>query len=127
MKKILIVDDEADVGNLLAESVRQQGHEATVATSGAEALALLRQHSYEAVFLDVLMPKMSGIEVLRQLRGFRPTLPVILITGHAVPKELEEARQLGVTEIIKKPFALKHLAAALEGQKGGGGEPGAPR
>ena len=111
--RILIVDDEAAVANLLADAIQIQGHEATVVHRGEEALALLARERPDAVFLDVLMPGMNGVEVLRLIRATDPVLPVILITGHARDEELDEARRLGVSEIIEKPFILNNLSEAL--------------
>ncbi len=111
--KILIVDDEVHVANLLAESVRLQGHETVVATSGAEGLTLVEQAHPDAVFLDIVMPEVGGIEILRRIRQVHPALPVIVITGHASPAQVEEARRLGVTDCIEKPFVLNHVNRAL--------------
>jgi DNA-binding response OmpR family regulator len=111
--RILIVEDAIHVANLLAESVRLQGHEAIVATSGPEALSLLDLRCPDAVFLDIVMPGVSGIDVLRRIRATHPALPVIVITGSASSKQIDEVRRLGVTEVIEKPFVLRHLEAAL--------------
>jgi DNA-binding response OmpR family regulator len=111
---ILIIEDEIIVAKLVADVVSAQGHEVTVATDGEEGLALLDQIRPDALFLDVKLGELSGIEVLRQVRRRHPRLPVIVITGHAVAEELDEARRLGVTEIIEKPFVLAHLTGALE-------------
>ena len=113
MMRILIVDDEPAVASLLADAIQDQGHQATIVHRGQEALVRLGEQSYDAVFLDVLMPEMSGIEVLRRIRATHPTLPVIVITGHARQEELEEARRLGVSEVIEKPFILNNLSDAL--------------
>lgn len=112
--KILIVDDEAHVANVLAESVRLQGHDALVSMSGEEGLALLDQEHPDAVFLDIVMPGMGGLEVLRRLRAKDSALPVIVITGHASPAQIDEAKRLGVTDCIQKPFVLNQLNRALE-------------
>ena len=111
--KILIVDDEIHVANILAESVRLQGHEAFVAVSGKEGLALLDQRHPDAVFLDVVLPEMSGLEVLRRIRATHPTIPVIVITGHASVAQIEEAMRLGATDCVVKPFVLNQLNEAL--------------
>ena len=111
--KILIVDDEVHVAKVLAESVRLQGHEPLVAGSGQEGLALLDQKRPDAIFLDIVMPGMSGIEVLRRVREAYPALPVIVITGHASTAEIEEAKRLGVTDCLQKPFVLNQLSEAL--------------
>ena len=111
--KILIVDDEVVIANLLAEAVKLQGHEAFVAASGAEALALLEQRLPDALFLDIVMPEMNGIEVLRRIREAYRSLPVIVITGRASSAQIDEAKRLGITDWIEKPFVLTHLNQAL--------------
>ena len=111
--RILIVDDEIVVADLLAEAVRSQGHEVTVVNDAQEGLRLLRQQGADAVFLDVYMPEMSGIEFLRSLRRTEPTLPVILITGQAGPDDIEEARRLGIADVVEKPSIINHLSEAL--------------
>ena len=118
--KILIVDDEIQVANLLAESVKLQGHEAIVAVNGADGLALLEQRCPDAVFLDLVMPEMNGIEVLRLIRAAHQSLPVIVITGHATSAQIDEAKRLGITDCIQKPFVLKHLNDALGSLKSQG-------
>ena len=112
--KIFIVDDEITVAELLAEAVRQQGHEVNVAHDGEEALVLVNQIRPDALFLDVKLGELSGIDVLRRIRPSHPDLPVILITGHAGAGEIEEARRLGVSEILEKPFFLARLGEALD-------------
>ena len=111
--RILIVDDEIVVADLLAEAVKSQGHEATVVNDAQEGLRLLRAQGADAVFLDVYMPEMSGIDFLRMLRRTHPTLPVILITGQARPEDIEAARRLGVVDVVEKPSIIKHLSQAL--------------
>jgi two-component system, OmpR family, response regulator ArlR len=118
LMRILIVDDEPAVANVLADAISAQGHGATVVYRGDDALARLGEMRYDAVFLDVLMPGMSGIDVLRRIRATQAELPVIVITGHAQEYEIQEARALGVSGIIEKPFILKHLSTAL-GSLGG--------
>ena len=112
--RILIVEDGIHVARLLAECVRLQGHEAIVASSGREGLSHLIQGAPDAVFLDIVMPEVNGVDVLRRIREMHPGLPVIVITGRASPHEIEEVRRLGVTEVIAKPFALKQLDQAMK-------------
>lgn len=117
--RILIVDDEIHVAKLLAESVQREGHEAITASSGTEGLALVEQMRPDAVFLDIVMPEMSGLEVLRELRQRFPHLPVVVITGHAGPEQIDEARDLGAVDCISKPFILNRLHEALRSIQGG--------
>ena len=118
--RILIVEDSIPVATLLAESVKLQGHEAIVARSGREALSLLDQRLPDAVFLDIVMPEMTGIEVLRRIRQTQPALPVIVITGVASSEQIEEARRLGAMDVMEKPFGLKYLGEALRKLRGEG-------
>lgn len=111
--RILIVDDEIRVATALAESVRAQGHEAIVASSGEEGLALLDQQHPHGVFLDLVMPRMSGLEVLRRIRASHPKVPVVVITGHASAAQIEEAKRLGAADCVAKPFVLNQLTRAL--------------
>jgi DNA-binding response OmpR family regulator len=111
--KILIVEDEEPVANLLAEAVQRQGHTAVVATDASQGLASFSAERPDAVFLDIVMPRMSGVEVLRRIRGISPSVPVMVITGYATASEIEEVKRLGVIEVLEKPHILKHLDAAL--------------
>ena len=113
--RILIIDDELHVATVLAESVQFQGHEAIVAVSGEEGLALLDQKHPHAVFLDLVMPGMSGLEVLRRIRASHPKVPVVVITGHASSAQIEEAKRLGAADCVAKPFVLNQLNRALGG------------
>jgi CheY-like chemotaxis protein len=111
--RILVIDDEVDVALLLADAMNLAGHETTIAHDGTEGLDAIGRDRPDAVFLDVAMPGMSGIEVLRRIRADNSGLPVVLLTGHARPSELEEAQRLGVAEIIEKPDILTNLPGAF--------------
>jgi CheY-like chemotaxis protein len=84
-----------------------------VCHTGGDGLAAIRAQRPDVVFLDVRMPGMTGIEVLRSIRAADSSLPVILVTGHATAGEIEQARRLGVTEVVEKPYILNEFAAAL--------------
>ena len=110
---ILIVDDEPEVAEVLATSLTRQGHTATVAHSGEDALRLITQLALDAMFLDVSMPGMNGLEVLAEVKRVQPSLAVVVITGHSTEDEIEEVRRMGVLEVITKPAALTHYQRAL--------------
>ena len=101
------------VAQVLAESFAADGHETTIRYTGEEGLAYLRGDRPDAVVLDVRLPAINGLSVLRQIRSSDPGLPVVIMTGLATPSEIAEARRLGVTEIIEKPEVLKNFSAAL--------------
>jgi len=101
------------VAYLLSRAFADDGHQTTVFHTGEEGLRCLENDRPDAVFLDVRLPTINGIEVLRAIRLTDQALPVILITGHANPGQLAEARQLGVTDVIEKPDVLTRFGEAL--------------
>lgn len=111
--KILVVDDEPVVAEVIAESIRGQGHDAVVAHNGQTALELIESALPDAVFLDLVMPGLSGVEVLARIRQRHPALPVIVFSGRATPEMVAEVERLGVTEVLEKPLALARLGDAL--------------
>jgi DNA-binding NtrC family response regulator len=111
--KLLLIDDDEHVAQVLAEAFASQGHATAIRYTGEEGLAYLTRERPDAVVLDVRLPRLNGVAVLRQIRATDPTLPVIIMTGLATPGEIAEARRLGVTEIIEKPDILRHFSEAL--------------
>ena len=96
------------------ESLGREGHQATIATSGEQALSLVGTYDPDALFLDVSMPGMNGLDVLAEVRRRRPSLPVVVITGHATPDEIEDVKKMGAVDVIQKPSALTHYHQAIE-------------
>ena len=121
-KRILIVDDERTVVEMLTEFFKQfqHGHayEVAVARDGADATIVLLRGKYDLIVLDMHMPRMSGLELLRQIRGLGVKIPVIMITGNQDVRAAAEALSGGVFAYVPKPFDFKHLghlvALALE-------------
>jgi len=111
--RIYVIDDEIEVARLLAEALHLAGHDPVVAHDGQRALAMLDRERPDAVFLDVRMPGMSGIDVLRRIRQVDADLPVVLVTGHADEADVAEARDLGVAEVVWKPEILTNLDEVL--------------
>jgi DNA-binding response OmpR family regulator len=106
MPKVLIVDDEADVVRLLQFRFEKEGFETLTASDGATALALVESEMPDLVLLDIMMPLMDGMEVLRQIRSRRKTskTPVIMLTAKTASITVDEARQLWVSDYMMKPF-----------------------
>ena len=111
--RILVIDDQPTVAEVVAEVLQSQGHEALVAGSGEEGLRAIEESQPDAVFLDVVMPGIDGIETLRRIRATRPDLPVIILSGTVTEKQIEAARELGVTDVLHKPAPFTHFAEAL--------------
>ena len=111
--KLLLIEDDDHVAEVLADAFAVDGHETAIRYTGEDGLAYLARNRPDAVVLDVRLPTLNGVAVLRQIRATDQTLPVIIMTGLATPGELAEVRRLGVTEIIEKPEVLKHFGDAL--------------
>jgi len=111
--KLLLIEDDEHVAQVLADAFASQGHATAIRYTGEEGLAYLTRERPDAVVLDVRLPRLNGVAVLRQIRATDPALPVIIMTGLATPGEIAEARRLGVTEIIEKPQVLRHFSEAL--------------
>ncbi len=110
---VLAVDDEVGVLRLVRLELSAQGFNVETASSGAEALRLIEEHSPDIVLLDILMSEMSGIEVLHRLREKRSNVPVIFLT--AVGREADKIRglEMGADDYLVKPFNPDELSARV--------------
>jgi len=103
-KPILIVDDEKNIRMTLSQSLESLGVEMDAAGSGEEALAKLRGRDFGLILLDIRMPGMDGMEVLRQVREVRPDIRIIMITAYGTIESAVEAMKLGAADFLQKPF-----------------------
>jgi len=113
-KRILVVDDEPSMRMALSESLESCGYAVDTACDGLEALHKFDKYPWDLVITDVRMPKVSGIEVLRQIRSKSPYTPVILITAYGTVNTAVEAMKEGATDFIMKPFSLDELETAVK-------------
>jgi DNA-binding response OmpR family regulator len=114
---ILIVDDEASLRQTLARILQRAGFEVTTTASGGEGLALLQQQSFDLVYLDIRMPDINGLEVLKTIHAKYPELPVILFTAQPDLNSAVEALRRGATDYLLKPLkpqtVIDHTQAIL--------------
>lgn len=113
MKKILIVDDDAEFRRHLAEVLKGEGHHIECAASATEACALLDREEFDIVLLDYMMPKKSGIDALSEIRGLRPKAKVIMITAFASIENAIDAIKRGASDYISKPFKIDSLLLTI--------------
>lgn len=111
-KRVLVVDDEDVVCRSYERVLTQAGFEVSKAHSGPEALEKMRTKDYDVMLADLMMPGMSGLQVVEELRGTNPKLPVVVITGFPSQDTLHEAARLGVTDYLTKPVAPDVLTQA---------------
>ena len=113
-EKVLIVDDEQDFLEALADRMRTGGMRVSTSTTAKEAIKMAEEEAYDAVILDLMMPEMDGLATLKVLRDKRPDLQVILLTGHATVEKGIEAMKLGAMDFIEKPVDLKALTERIK-------------
>lgn len=116
MPKILVVDDEPDVVRLVEFRLQREGFEILTCSDGRSALDLLETEKPDLIVLDIMMPLMDGMEVLRQIRSHRATsrIPVIMLTAKTASVTVDEARQLWVSDYVMKPFDPEKLVTKVK-------------
>ncbi len=110
---VLIVDDEFGVRESL-RMILKPYHEIYTAADGEAALKILKERKIDLINLDLNMPKLSGIETLREIRKIDGEVPVIIITGYGTQKDEKEALHYGVTDFISKPFNIKNIISVID-------------
>ena len=102
MPKILVIDDEQGIRNLLDTLLSRKGYEVVLASNGQKGLELFRRERPDVVVLDLKMPEMNGLTVLQQVRQLNPAQPVVILTGAGTAEAEQQVRALGVTEFVEK-------------------------
>ena len=110
MKTILVIDDDVSIGNLMQEALEQAGYLVRRAYSGTEAALLLAQQTPDLAILDLMLPGMTGEELLPRLRG----IPVMVVSAKADLEDRVSLLQEGAADYLVKPFALRELLARVE-------------
>ncbi len=111
--RILVVDDEPSICRLLAHNLGRAGYEVVTAGSGGEAIDTIESSSVDLVLLDLKLPDIAGLEVLRHLRRIDADLPVIVLTAHGSVDIAVEAMKLGAQDFLAKPFEMERLEIVL--------------
>ena len=112
--RVLLVDDEVELTQSLARVLGRRGLRVTTASNGSEALELFRERRFDLVVLDVKMPQLGGVEVLRRIKGVDPSVEVILLTGHPSVRTAVEGLESGAFDYLLKPPEIETLLAKLE-------------
>ena len=114
MARVLIADDEQGICQAFSDFLAEEGHEAVVASSGPEAVSMVREHALEAAFVDVRMPGGDGISALEEIRAIAPDLPVIIMTAFGSLDTAKRAMDLGAYDYLGKPVELKQVRKLLK-------------
>ena len=115
--KILVVDDDADIRDLVSTKLESSGYVVETAGDGVTGLELATKNDYSLVISDVMMPGMSGVDMVRMMRAAEPpiSVPVILLTAKNQERDIESGFAAGITDYVVKPFSPRELAARVAG------------
>jgi two-component system phosphate regulon response regulator PhoB len=116
MAKILLAEDEKQIGDMIAFKLSNSGHQVVRAPDGEQALTLAGRELPDLILLDAMMPGVSGFEVLRRLKGDSSlrAIPVIMVTAKGHERDVLSGLRGGAVDYIVKPFSLKELSARVE-------------
>ena len=112
-RKVLVVDDEKLIVKGITFSLQQEGMETDVAYDGEEALQLARDNDYDVILLDLMLPKMDGLEVCQQIRGFS-NVPIIMLTAKGEDMDKILGLEYGADDYITKPFNILEVKARIK-------------
>ena len=115
--KVLLVDDEIDFLDIMAERMSARGMDVSTAGSAEDALKMIIAESYDAVIMDLMMPEMDGFKALKLSKQSRPELSIILLTANVPEEKCREAIKLGALDVIEKPADLNLLTQKIEEAK----------
>ena len=111
---VLVVDDEPTVREVVASYLRRDGHDVTEASDGTAAVELVQQQAFDLVVLDMMLPGVNGLDILRRIRQMGD-MPVIMLTARAEEADRVAGLELGADDYVVKPFSPRELAARVNG------------
>jgi len=111
--RVLVVEDEKKIASLIRKGLAEVGFNPQVCTRGDDALQLATTERFDAIVLDIMLPGLDGLSVLRELRGRRNNVPVLLLTARGGLSERVEGLNLGADDYLTKPFSVEELIARL--------------
>jgi DNA-binding response OmpR family regulator len=123
MNRVLVVDDNRDLGKLTSEILKERGFRVNIAFDGVSALARIKQEPYDLMILDYRLPGISGLTVLEKTQQIRPNLKTIMVSAFGNESTRARARELGAYAFLDKPFNIDGLVKVVKKtlSKGKGG------
>jgi len=112
---ILIVDDNADICSIMSLILKFQGYTVTTASNGLEATEKVREHPFDAIFMDIMMPIMDGVKSCKIIKKMRPEAVVVMMTAYAVEDLVQEALREGACDVFYKPVDIDKMVDLIEG------------
>ena len=112
--KILFVEDEEDLTLIVADTLRGQGYEVITAVDGLDGLEKFKSEVADIVVADVMMPKMDGFTMAKEIRNLSPTVPLLFLTAKSTIDDVEQGFEIGANDYLKKPFELRELTVRIK-------------
>ncbi|MBM7714472.1 response regulator [Siminovitchia sp. FSL H7-0308] len=113
-QKVLIVDDQFGIRTLLNEVLQKEGYEIYQAANGLQALHVMKQHAPDLVLLDIKIPGMDGLEILKKMKEINPEIRVIIMTAYGELDMIEKTKKLGALAHFSKPFDIEEIRTAVK-------------
>jgi two-component system NtrC family response regulator len=110
---ILVVDDEPDIVLILSEFLKKEGFRVYTAHTGEQAIEKVKEFPVDLVLLDLAMPQMDGVQVLKELKKIKPKIEVMIVTAYRDAEKVVETFRLGAFDCLFKPFDLKYLRKSI--------------
>ena len=114
MARILVAEDEADIAKGLRDNLEFEGYEVLVAEDGEAALLAATQQSPDLVLLDIMMPKLDGLEVCHRIRDAGFTIPILMVTAKSQEIDIVRGLEVGADDYITKPFSIREVLARVK-------------
>jgi len=111
------VDDEKEFLDIMSERMESRGMIVTTAESADQALAIIKKETFDAIVMDFQMPGMDGMEALKSIKGIKPELQIILLTGYATIEKTVEAMKIGAMDFLEKPADIEALSKKIKAAK----------
>ena len=112
--KILFVEDEEDLTLIVADTLHGQGYEVITAVDGVDGLEKFKSEGADIVVADVMMPKMDGFTMAKEIRKLSPTVPLLFLTAKSTIDDVEQGFEIGANDYLKKPFELRELIVRIK-------------
>ena len=112
--KVLFVEDEADLTLIVADTLRGLGYDVVTAADGVEGLDRYRSEGADIIVADVMMPRMDGFTMAKEIRKMSPEVPLLFLTAKSTIDDVEEGFEIGANDYLKKPFELRELIVRIK-------------
>lgn len=114
--KVLVVEDETDLTLIVADTLCGLGYYVFTAADGVEGLEKFKSDGADIIVADVMMPRMDGFTMAKEIRKLSPSVPLLFLTAKSAVEDVEEGFEIGANDYLKKPFELRELTVRIKGR-----------